>query len=91
MSERCRVEVTASEIKVVLQGIPHLVLRRSDVVGVQGYIKNIGPAVPIYFVEVTTSTGQVVCDYAERGLWEDVLVGMADARMFDERMGEVTA
>ena len=91
MNKRSNVEITASEIKVSVHGVPHLVLRRADVVGVQGYIKNIGPIMPIYFIEITTKTSQVVCDYSERCLWEDILAGMAEARMFDERMGEATA
>ncbi len=65
-------------------------LRRADVIGVQSYIKNIGPVVPIYFIEITTKTSQVVCDYSERCLWEDILSSMAEARMFDERMGQAS-
>lgn len=82
------VEVTASEIKVGVRGVPHLMLRRSEVVGVQGYIKNVGPIEPIYFIEITTKTAKIVCDYRDRSLWEAILSGMADARVFDERMGE---
>jgi hypothetical protein len=63
-------------------------VRRADVVGVQAYIKNVGSLVPIYFIEVVTKTTPIVCDYADRSLWEEVLHGLADARIFDERMGE---
>lgn len=63
-------------------------LHRSEVVGVQVYIKNVGLIEPIYFIEITTKTAEIVCDYTDRSLWEATLSGMADARVFDQRMGE---
>ena len=91
MTDRHQIEVTASDIKIRIHGIPHLILRRSEVVGVQGYIKNVGPIEPIYFIEITTKTAEIICDYKDRCLWESILGGIADARVFDERLGEAAA
>ena len=87
---RATIFVTAHEISVRIGGVPHLLFRRSDVVCIQGYIKNVGPAEPIYFIEVATKECEVVSDYQDRSLWEEILTGLADADVFAERLGEKT-
>lgn len=89
--QRVIVNVGPHEIAVLIGGMPHLLLRRSEIIGVQSYIKSAGPREPIYFIEISTArAGLIVSDYDNRPLWEEILAALRDARMFDEMLGEAT-
>lgn len=80
---------TTHEIQVLINGLPHVMLARCDLLGVQSFIKSTGPAVPMYFIVFTMVGGhEIAVDYDERLSWEKVLRALRDARIFDERFGE---
>lgn len=84
----CTVEVGPSVVIVAIGKVPHLILRRSDIGAIQGWIWNIGYRAPYYTIEITTSRGVVTADYADRSLWEEILRELADERIFDKMHGE---
>ncbi len=88
MSYAVKVTVTPCEIGILIQGLPHLLLRRGDLVGIQAYIREAGSRVPIYFIEFTTQHGEIVCDYDNRKLWEMILAALRDARLFEHMQGQ---
>lgn len=83
------VRVGPHEVAVLIRGLPHILLRRAEVLAFQAYIKSEGPAAPMYFLEVTLAGGRaVVSDYDTRTVWEAVIAGLGAAHVFDERLGE---
>ena len=88
MGKRTSIEVRTHEFCLRIDGVPHLVLRRSDIVGLQSYVRSRSAAEPIHYIEFAMRAGEVVCDYEDRTLWEEILNGIAAARLFDQRIGE---
>lgn len=83
------VSVGPCEIAVLIKGLPHLLLRRSDIVGIQSYIWRVGTRAPIYVLEFSTTNGHEICsDYDERPLWEAILRALGDAKLFNRELGE---
>jgi hypothetical protein len=89
MTKKTKVEIRVgpSEICVLIKGLPHLLLRRQDLSGIQTYYKSTGVRFPLYFIEFTTRHGTIIADYNERWLWEEILSGLRDARIFDHMLG----
>lgn len=81
------VQVTPCEISILIRGLPHLILRRSDLAGIQSYIKTVGVRDPVYFIEFSMRTGDIIADYDMRTLWEQILVALRDSRIFDNMQG----
>lgn len=88
ISQTRTVEVSVSpcDVQVLIKGLPHLLLRRSVIVGVQAYIQR--ARTPIYVIEFSTTTVEISSDYDDRDLWEAILRGLLAARLFDKDMGE---
>lgn len=82
-----QVEVLPCEVAVLIRGLPHLLLRRADLSGMQAYIKNVGVRKPLYFIEFTTRSGPIVADYDQRPLWETILRQLRAARIFENMQG----
>lgn len=85
-----KVEVVAGPCDIVanINGLPHLILRRSDVIAMQSYKKSIGTVETIYYIEFEMKGRQIVCDYDDRSLWEELLRGYGALKMFNHALGE---
>jgi hypothetical protein len=81
---RVEVSVGACDIVVSIRGLPHLVLRRSEIIGWQSYYRDSGVAKgAIYYIEFTTTTRDLITsNYDDRSLWEEILRALAESRMF---------
>ena len=85
---KVEVLVRPNEICVLIKGLPHLLLRRQDLSGVQTYWKTTGVrGGSLYFIEFTTRNGVIISDYNDRALWEKILAALLDARLFDHMLG----
>lgn len=84
-----KIEITVGphEVAILINRLPHLMLRRCDVSGMQAYYKTTGVREVLYFIEFTTKNGLIVADYTDRKLWEKILTGLRDARPFDNMLG----
>lgn len=89
MHKRTSVEINVgpSEIIVLIKGLPHLLLRRQDLSGIQTYYKTIGVRQTLYFIEFTTRNGVIISDYNEFWLWEAILIKLREAKIFDHMLG----
>lgn len=87
MKPNVKIQVSPCEVVILIRDLPHMILRRADLTGMQAYIKNVGVREPVYFIEFTTHTGLVTADYDKRPLWEAILKGLRDARPFDHMQG----
>lgn len=87
MKQGVEIQVLPCEVTVLIRGLPHLILRRADLTGMQAYIKNIGVREPVYFIEFTTRHGLIVADYDKRPLWEAVLRSLKEAKIFENMQG----
>lgn len=87
MKQNVEIQVMPCEVTVLIRGLPHLILRRADLAGMQAYIKNVGVREPVYFIEFTTRHGLIVADYDKRPLWEEVLRTVHAARIFENMQG----
>lgn len=86
---KVEVKVRPNEISILIKGLPHLLLRRHDLSGIQAYWKTTGVlGGALFFIEFTTSNGVITSDYNDRALWESILVAIRDANMFDRMLGE---
>lgn len=85
---KVNVVVGPSDLVVEISGVPHLILRRADVSGVESWAKTIGARETYYCIEFTTKHGVITCDYTRRDLWEAILIKLAQAKPFDEMQGE---
>ena len=81
------VSASAHEIAVRIKGTPHLLLRRAAILSVQGWKMSVGVAVPYYIIEIVMNDHEVTCEYDDRTLWEAILSSLANARIFDQRLG----
>lgn len=87
MAAKVEVKVLPHELAVLINGLPHLLLRRNDLGGIQSYYKTTGVRDPIYFIEFTTARGLIVADYNDRKLWERILAALRDSKLFDNMLG----
>jgi hypothetical protein len=78
------------EAIVEICGVPHLILRRADISGIQSWIKGLGTVRPYFCIEIATRHGKIVCDYERRDLWEEILRKLADAKIFNDFQEEPT-
>lgn len=74
-------------MSIRIRGLPHLMFRRAGLSAIHSYYKTTGVRDPIYFIEFTTDAGLVISDYNERELWERILEGLRDARLFEHMLG----
>ena len=89
IADRVSVRVTACEVAVFIDGLPHLLIRRKDITALQSYIKSHGAATPIYFIEISTASHDlIVSDYDDMSLWKQILQALGEAKIFDEMLGE---
>lgn len=87
MKQMVEIEVLPCEVAVLIQGLPHLILRRAVLTGIQAYIKSIGVREPIYFIEFSMLDGLIIADYDQRSLWEQVLRALKSAKVFENMQG----
>ena len=85
--QRVDLQVGPSEIAILINGLPHMILRRQELDAVQSYYKTTGVRDALYFIEFTTRHGVVVADYPDRALWENILAKLKDAHLFDHMLG----
>ena len=84
---RVQVKVGPNEVCVLINGLPHVMLRRKDLTGIQSYWKTSGSRETLFFLEFTLRHGPMICDYAERDLWEEILSALLKSRLFDHMLG----
>lgn len=87
MKSEVEIQVLPCEVAILIHGLPHLLLRRADLTGMQAYIKNVGVREPVYFIEFTTRHGLIVADYDKRPLWEQILRSLKEAKIFENMQG----
>jgi hypothetical protein len=83
-----QVQVGPSDLKVLINGIPYILLRRADLSAIQAWIRRIGAVEPFYEIEFTTKNGSIKCDYSDRELWEKILRALGHAHIFEVMEGQ---
>jgi hypothetical protein len=86
-TSKIEIKIGPSEVAVLIRNLPHLLLRRQDLIGIQSYYKTTGVRDPLYFIEFTMRHETIIADYNDRKLWEGILIGLRDARLFDHMLG----
>lgn len=86
-TSKIEIKIGPSEVAVLIRNLPHLLLRRQDLIGIQSYYKTTGVRDPLYFIEFTMRNDTIIADYNDRLLWERILIGLRDARIFDHMLG----
>jgi len=86
--KKITIEVAPNEVAILISGIPHLLLRRPEIVSIHGYIRTVGSRGPIYFIEIVSARGTTIADYDYRWKWEAILVALRDAQIFDSMQGD---
>lgn len=82
------VKVGPSSLIIEIKGVPHLILRRADLSGIEAWIRRIGVVETYYQIEFTLGSSTIMTDYDSRDLWEEILRKLAAAKIFDEMEGE---
>lgn len=59
-----------STIKIVIDDLPHLILQRSELVGIQSWIA-VGDK--MWCIEFYTTHNTILCEYESQELWEKIL------------------
>lgn len=81
--------VDRNQIVVSFGRVPHLILSRGDIVGVQSWLYRIGVKDPLYVIEITTRKGATItAEYDDQKNWEAILIALAEAHLFDQLGGE---
>lgn len=87
--EKIDVIVTATSAAILINDLPHVLLRRPDLMGVESYDRTTGVAERRFYIEFIMSGGTtIMCNYDRLELWVKVLAALRDAKLFDHRFGQ---
>lgn len=87
-AKRVEIRVGPCDIMVLIRGLPHLILRRADLSGIESWQMSIGTRERYYFIQYTLRHGVITCDYDRGDLWREILSESAKAKVFDNMQGE---
>lgn len=71
VKKRCTLVVAEGQVKVLIHGLPHIVLRQSELVGFHSWID--GYEKEQYFIEFVMKTIELTVEYDRKEIWEEVL------------------
>lgn len=70
-----RVEGKFDAIRITIEGVLHLHVQRSKLLGVQSWVQS---RTGHFLIEYTSQGGVVLCEYDSREKWETILSQLAD-------------
>lgn len=86
--DKVTVKIGPADLIVEILGVPHLIIRRSDLSAIEAWQMTVGAIERYYFIEFTTKNGPVTCDYDDRDLWSEILTKLGAAKLFNQMQGE---
>lgn len=87
-AKRVEIKVGPCDIMVLIRGLPHLILRRADLSGIESWQMTIGARERYYFIQYTLRHGVITCDYDKVDLWQEILAEFSKAQVFNNMQGE---
>lgn len=75
---KVEVEVELAYIRILINGLLHLCVRRVPLIGIQSY-KN---GHKLFVIEYQTGTTMIVSEYDKEELWEEILKGLSKVPLF---------
>jgi hypothetical protein len=78
--KRCTLVVSENQVKVLIHGLPHIVLRQSEFVGFHAWID--GYANEKYFIKFYLKTNSIEVEYDREEIWKEVLQLLNSKNLF---------
>ncbi len=79
---KCSVKNQDNKIEILIDDTPHLILKRSELIGIQSWIE--GEEHKTYYIEFYFQTRDILAEYNEKEKWQSVLKSLDKENLFQD-------